>query len=249
MATITYSIWSKGWTSFWSYIPDWMVGLNSSFYSFNNGSLWKHNDSVVDRNNFYGSPYKSTITTVLNDEPMQMKVFKTLSLDTNKPWDVFIDSELNTGEMSSSSFQEKEDEWFSYIRRVDDTIDLKAISTQGIGNATSINSLTPSAVVLTFSFTLDGSISVGDNLYKNNSGTIVLIGTITGLAPTTITVDTTSGSTPFVSDFLMNVKNSQAESYGSRGFYMEVKLELPLIYNDTEVELFSIGSSIFKSFP
>ena len=45
---------------------------------------------------------------------------------------------------------------------------------------------------------------------------------------------------------MVGVKNSQVESYGSRGFYMEVKLENE---DTTEVELFSIGSDIFKSFP
>ena len=223
-----------------------MVGLNSSFYSFKNGSIWKHNDSTVSRNSFYGDLYRSTITTVFNDDPMQMKVFKTISLDSNKPWDAFLDSELNSGEMDSSYFQEKEDEWFSYIRREDDTIDLKAVSTQGIGSAASIDSSTPSAVVLTFAVILDGSISIGDKMYKNNAGTLVLIGDITGLTSTTITVDTTSGSIPLISDFLMGIKNSQTESYGSRGFYMEVRLENADI---VEVELFSIGSSVFKSFP
>ena len=158
MATITYSIWSKGWTSFWSYEPDWMVGLNSSFYTFKDGSIWKHNTNST-RNNFYGTQYKSTITTIFNDEPSQMKVFKTLSLDSNKPWKAIIDSELNSGEIDSSYFDQKEDEWFAYIRRVDDTIDLKAVSTQGIGNAISIDSSIPSAVVATFAFNINNSIS------------------------------------------------------------------------------------------
>jgi hypothetical protein len=255
MSTITYSIWTKGWTSFWSYVPDWMIGLNSSFYSFSGGNLYKHNDSTVDRNNFYGVQYKSTITTVFNDDPLQMKVFKTLSLDSNKPWKAIIDTELNTGEMEPSSFQEKEAEWFSYIRRVDDTIDLKAISTQGIGNATSIDSSVPTAVVVTLGFSIDSSVSIGDGLYKMgvtgvnppiSDGTMVKIGDITGLTSTTITVDTTTGVIPLTSDFLIGLKNSQAESYGGRGFYMSVKLE-----NDdlTQVEMFSVSSSIFKSFP
>ncbi len=254
MSTITYSIWTKGWTSFWSYVPDWMIGLNSSFYSFSEGKLYKHNTNQ-NRNTFYGTPYKSTITTVFNDDPLQMKVFKTLSLDSNKPWKAIIDTQLNTGEMESSSFQEKEAEWFSYIRRVDDTIDLKAISTQGIGNATSIDSSVPTAVVVTFGFSIDSSVSIGDGLYKMgvtgvnppiSDGTMVKIGDITGLTSTTITVDTTTGVIPLTSDFLIGLKNSQVESYGGRGFYMSVKLE-----NDdlTQVEMFSVSSSLFKSFP
>lgn len=254
MSTITYSIWTKGWTSFWSYVPDWMIGLNSSFYSFSEGKLYKHNTNQ-NRNTFYGTPYKSTITTVFNDDPLQMKVFKTLSLDSNKPWKAIIDTQLNTGEMESSSFQEKEAEWFSYIRRVDDTIDLKAISTQGIGNATSIDSSVPTAVVVTLGFSIDSSVSIGDGLYKMgvtgvnppiSDGTMVKIGDIKGLTSTTITVDTTTGVIPLTSDFLIGLKNSQAESYGGRGFYMSVKLE-----NDdlTQVEMFSVSSSLFKSFP
>lgn len=254
MSTITYSIWTKGWTSFWSYVPDWMIGLNSSFYSFSGGNLYKHNTNQ-NRNTFYGTPYKSTITTVFNDDPLQMKVFKTLSLDSNKPWKAIIDTELNTGEMESSSFEEKEAEWFSYIRRVDDTIDLKAISTQGIGNATSIDSSVPTAVVVTLGFSIDSSVSIGDGLYKMgvtgvnppiSDGTMVKIGDITGLTSTTITVDTNTGVIPLTSDFLIGLKNSQVESYGGRGFYMSVKLE-----NDdlTQVEMFSVSSSLFKSFP
>jgi len=254
MATITYSTWTKGWTSFWSYVPDWMIGLNSSFYTFTEGKLYKHNDNTT-RNNFYGVQYPSTVTTVFNDEPMQMKVFKTISEDSNKPWKATIDTELNTAEMDVTYFVQKEEEWFAYIRRVDNTIDLKAVSTQGIGNATSIDSSTASAVVVTFGFDLNKSISIGDELYKMgvtgtnppiSDGTMVLIGTITGLTATTITVNTTAGVIPLTTDFLIGVKNSQVESYGSRGFFMSVKLE----NNDTtQVEMFSIASSVFKSFP
>jgi hypothetical protein len=223
-----------------------MIGLNSSFYTFSGGDLYKHNDDTVTRNNFYGTQYKSTITTVFNDEPMQMKMFKTLSQDSNKPWKAIIDTDINTAQIDATYFNQKEDEWFAYIRRVDDTIDLKAISTQGIGNSTTVDSSDPTAVLITFAFNMDGAISVGDNLYKNNAGSLVLIGVITAIGANTITVNTTSGSIPLISDFLIAVKNSQAESYGSRGFYMSVKLENE---DTTQVELFSVGSSIFKSFP
>ena len=252
MATITYSIFSKGWTSFWSYSPDWMIGLNSSFYSFSGGDLYKHNDSTVPRNNFYGTQHKSTITTVFNDDPMQQKMFKTLSQDSNKPWKAIIDTDINTAEMDASYFNQKEDEWFAYIRRVDNTIDLKAVSTQGIGNAT-----IPSAVVVTFAFNINNPISIGDNIYKMGivdptadpviaDGTMTLIGSVTGMTSTTLTIDADPGTIPLISDFLVGVKNSQVESYGSRGFFMSVKLENE---DTTQVEMFSIGSSVFKSFP
>ena len=184
-------------------------------------------------------------------------MFKTLSQDSNKPWKSIIDTDINTAEMAASYFNQKEDEWFAYIRRVDNTIDLKAVSTQGIGNATSIDSSIPSAVVVTFAFNINNSISIGDNVYKMgivdpaadpviSNGTLTSIGLVTDMTTTTLTIDADPGTIPLISDFLVGVKNSQVESYGSRGFYMSVKLENE---DTTQVELFSVGSSIFKSFP
>jgi len=145
----------------------------------------------------------------------------------------------------------------AYIRRVDNTIDLKAVSTQGIGNATSVDSTDPDAVVVTFAFNINNPISIGDNIYKMGivdptadpviaDGTLTSIGVVTAMTATTLTIDANPGTIPLISDFLVGVKNSQVESYGSRGFFMSVKLENE---DTTQVEMFSIGSSIFKSFP
>ena len=63
--TLAYSESVKGWTSFYSYMPEVMIGMNSHLYSFKNGNLYQH--SVNDnRNNFYGVDYPSTITAVIN---------------------------------------------------------------------------------------------------------------------------------------------------------------------------------------
>ena len=61
----------------------------------------------------------------------------------------------------------------------------------------------------------------------------------------TITVGT-AAITPTTADYLLYLKDAEAESYGARGYYMEVELE-----NDStsEVELFTISSEVFKSFP
>ena len=61
--TISYSVAVKGWTSFHSYKPDWMIGLNNSLYTWKYGQLYKHNTNSV-RNNYYGDQYTSTITPI-----------------------------------------------------------------------------------------------------------------------------------------------------------------------------------------
>ena len=50
--TLTYDEQIKGWVSFYSYIPEKMIGMNQFLYSFKNGNLYKHNSNET-RNNFY----------------------------------------------------------------------------------------------------------------------------------------------------------------------------------------------------
>lgn len=242
--TITYSKVSEGWNSFWSYQPDWMTEMNSTFYTFKGGELWKHNVNTT-RNNFYNQQYKSSIRTIFNTDPLSVKMFNTLSLNSSHAWDADVYTNISAGAINYTYFVEKEGQWFAYIRRFDNTIDVKALSTQGIGEADSVDITIPSASIVTFSFKLDPSISIGDKLYQNNSGTLSLIGTIIDLSVNSIIVDTTVGSTPTTTSFYLCVKNSQAESFGTRGYYMNVYL-----YNDSieQVKLFSVGTSVFKSF-
>jgi hypothetical protein len=242
--TVTYSKVAEGWNSFWSYQPDWMTEMNSIFYTFKNGELWRHNVNTT-RNNFYGEQYSSTIRGIFNNDPLTVKMFNTLSLNSTKPWSADVYTNINAGAISYTYFVEKEGQWFSYIRRFDDTIDVKALSTQGIGSPSLVTTVSASLVDVSFSFKLDSSISVGDQVYKNSSGNLVLIGTITELATDIMRTDISVGGAPTTSDFLICVKNSQTESFGARGYYMNVYLSNDLT---EQVKLFSIGTSVFKSF-
>ena len=67
--TLSYSDKSEGWPSFYSFIPDFMIGMNSYFYTFQNGNLYRHNTGA-DRNNYYGQFSPSTITSVLAPRPI-----------------------------------------------------------------------------------------------------------------------------------------------------------------------------------
>ena len=73
------------------------------------------------------------------------------------------------------------------------------------------------------------------------------VGVITGINQTTNTVTVaTVLNNPNVADFGFYYKNPVAESHGARGYFMRFTLE-----NDdtTPVELFSVGSSVMKSYP
>lgn len=249
--TVSYSDLSKGWTSFWSYEPEWMIGMNSSFYTWKNGELYQHNSNAT-RNAFYISDivtnkyfkYPSSIQTIFNQEYASAKMFKSISIDSTTSWEADIVTDLSTGHMDRSYFTEKEGMWYAYIRRLDtENYDTKAISTQGIG---SMASYLPLSLVLTFSFNIGSGISAGDMAYKiSGSNTLVLLGEVASHTSNTITLVSTAIA-PAPGDMIVYVKNSQAESFGARGYYMDLTLTNKDI---TETEIFAVTSNTFISKP
>lgn len=244
--TLTYSPLLDGWTSFHSYHPEWMEHLNSFMYTFKNGEMWKHNTNAT-RNSWYGTTYPSSVTVLFNDSPNEPKMFKTLSYDSDHKWNATVITDLSSGSMDKSYFEEKEGFFFTYIRRNTGTVDYKAMSTQGIGNASAVTLVGAATYRLDFTFDIGSIMSVGDLLYVVPSTTPLVSGQITALTSNSITIVMVVGGTiPVAGNFIMFVKDAVAESYGARGYYMETTLT----NTDTEaVELFAISSQIFKSYP
>ena len=54
------------------------------------------------------------------------------------------------------------------------------------------------------------------------------------------------GIVPPLGDYITTIKNSVAESHGARGYFLNFTLENT---NTNAIELFSVGSSIMKSYP
>lgn len=242
--TISFSRRADGWNTFHSWIPDWMIGQNSTLYTFSDGSLYKHNDNAT-YNRYYGVDYDTTIKTVFNEDPGEDKMFKTLMLDATSTWQADISTEFTDGVVETDYFTQKEGQYYSYIRRDPSTIDNTMLSTQGIG--TLLNWDTPT-LTATFGFNLSVPIAIGDKLYVSTTGTLVLIGTVTAHDNTTITVDAAAvtpvgGVTP---DKIAFVKDSTAESYGARGSKMVVELTNS---EATIVEVFTVGTDVYKSNP
>jgi len=244
--TLTYSPLLDGWTSFHSYFPEWMEHMNSFMYTFKNGEMWKHNSNAT-RNSWYGTTYPSSVSVIFNDSPNEPKMFKTLSYDSDHKWNATVITDLNAGSMDKSYFEEKEGFYFTYIRRNTGTVDYKAMSTQGVGNASAVTLVGVATYRIDFTFDIGSIMSVGDLLYVVPSTTPLVSGQITALTSNSITIVIVVGGTiPVAGNFIMFVKDAVAESYGARGYYMETTLT----NTDTEaVELFAISSQIFKSYP
>lgn len=243
--TLTYDESGKGWTSFHSFVPDWMQKLNNRFFTVKNGQLFLHNDEDNSvRNNFYGVQYPTTVKAVVNEFPSEIKFAKTIMVEANKAFDVDIKSYLNDETVSitqttleATDFLDKEGLQHAFFRQNEITTDLSAKNAYGLGR---VNTVLGS--VITFYNTIPlGSISIGDTLIDSSQTTIGIIQSYTG---TTITVDTT----PIIvnNTFMLGYKNAKIEGSNIRGYNFEVELT----DNTTDrTELFAVNLGIVKSFP
>lgn len=115
--SLTFSEKSKGWVSRVSYAPEAGISVNNVFYTFNGGNVWQHNISTQPRNNFYGTQYQSTLTTIFNQEPSSIKQFKTINYEGTKGWNVPL---VITDQQSGSilDFEAKEGKWYNNINGI-----------------------------------------------------------------------------------------------------------------------------------
>jgi hypothetical protein len=251
--TLTFSESVKGWPSFYSYMPDFILGMNQYLYTFKGGSLYRHNTNEI-RNRYYGIDYNSTITGVFNQEPTTVKVFKTIELESDDSWDCSLATDLGSGFMDETYFEQKEGAWFAFVRRIGGSQDFAQRSTQGIGGFASSTGASPGLIQIEFNISISNIINYGDSVFYREplGGIIKKIGPITGISTDRkkIEVDAVDlqpvGQTVPLGSYIFTTKDSVAESYGATGYFMEFKLTNN---SKTAVELFTVDSDVFKSFP
>jgi|21_taG_2_1085346.scaffolds.fasta_scaffold03145_2 hypothetical protein len=78
--TASFSERSNSWVSFKSFQPRAGVSLNNDYYTFANGDLWVHHTNSL-YNNFYGSQYKSSVTTIFGDTSGKVKSFNAVNYE------------------------------------------------------------------------------------------------------------------------------------------------------------------------
>lgn len=101
--TLSFDENAKGWTSFFSYKPDHMLSLRSTFYSIHEGKLWKHYAPDVNRGSFYGIDNKTSVQFIFNPKVSVSKVFTTVNYEGSSGWQV---SSFNSDETDLSGANE-----------------------------------------------------------------------------------------------------------------------------------------------
>jgi hypothetical protein len=246
--TLSFDEKTNTWTSFWGYHPDWMTRLNRGFFTFKKGQLYKHHSETADRNYFYNDSgvmgvQDSSVTVSFNQEPSDIKHFKTISLESNtNKWNATISTNLDNGHILSSNFDTREGEHYAMISRDDSTLlDFTHLSIQGIGVCSNRTGL-----VYTFA-EVPSFLSTEDTLYTlDNSNNPVAIGRVANFNATTITILNPPASVGLTNKFYFVAKSPTAESNGIKGNHATITLTTADSAN--EATLFAVNTEIFKSF-
>ncbi len=274
--TLTYSESVEGWVSFYSYYPDWMIGMNNYFYTFKGGDLYRHNVNNL-RNTFYqqwwdkkgmsSSSFTNTsLTSVFNDSPLENKLFKTINLEGDSIWNATLESDLQySGYIQDDWFEKKEASFFAFVRNTGSIpmtqAEFALRSLNGIGRSTTV-SVGVGTATINFSVSpliaIDTIMSIGDYLYFSlppTYSTPQFAGVVTNIIRNypvginRIIIDTTNPAStpiPIQDPYFLYIKNSIAESHGILGHYCVFNLTNELT---SKVELFAVESEVMKSFP
>ena len=132
--TLSFDESVKGWTSFYTYGPDYLGSLKNKFYSFKQGKIYEHYDNNNTRGTFYDFEVPASVTFIFNPNVSAVKNFKTINYEGSTGWVV---SEITTNEdngayisyytpntnqaslensLFSNSFTRKEDKYFANIK-------------------------------------------------------------------------------------------------------------------------------------
>jgi len=260
--TISYDPGVQGFPSFYSYAPDFMIGMNSYFYTFKGGNVFRHNTNEI-RNQYYGVNYPSVLQSVFNIQPLENKLFKTLNLEGDDSWAATLTSDQqNTGFIDYDWFEKKEGAFYAFVRNSGQTSTAPGSADQfalrslnGIGTSSTIT-VAGNETTVTFPNTLylGNIISIGDMIYFGTPAPL-LLGRVTEVNQNLpagineIVVDNTIGGAqpaPTQTEYILYIKNSVAESHGILGHYSVFTLTNN---NTSKIELFNVESEVMKSFP
>jgi len=83
--TFSFNELRNGYTSFFSFYPEWIANAEELIYTWVNGQLYKHNNTT-NYSNFYGIQYPAFITVVFNQNYHTKKSWNSLMEVANTIW-------------------------------------------------------------------------------------------------------------------------------------------------------------------
>ena len=132
--TIAFDEGSGGWVSHKSYPVNFAGSLDSTFYTFNEGDIYKQNSTAASvlNNNFYGTQYDSEVSLIFNEGPSQSKVFHSVNYEGDSGWSIKnIETDVDTGMDISSTLNQSTDSiiYLSGFQKIDGKYNSNIINT------------------------------------------------------------------------------------------------------------------------
>jgi len=113
--TVSFKEVVDGWPSRKSFIPEFGISLNNTYYTFKSAHIYEHTNDV-NKNTFYGAAQNdSTVDLIFNDNSGSIKKFKTLNYEGDTGW---IATDLTTDQETGGdvSFKAKENKYFAALK-------------------------------------------------------------------------------------------------------------------------------------
>jgi hypothetical protein len=111
--TIAFHEPTNKWISFYDFQPEFYGCLGSLMTSWESEKLWLHNSGT--RMNFYGTQYTQRVKVAANKDPLKVKAFKAIVLDSNKIWNAGTNGDiviLQNGSLLSGASSKLPESWF-----------------------------------------------------------------------------------------------------------------------------------------
>ena len=249
--TAAYSLSNNVWTTRYSFIPEDIVSVHNTMYSFKSGSIYKHIETA-NRNTFYGLETAQSIVEVISKvSPSAIKTYESISLEGNSAWDAVVSNTNQSAVIDDASFKKKEGFYYAYIHGA-------TTSRNGITNITSTSSTDEF-----FGLGVVDSVSNDTITFKNNIasmnfplGTSSFLYKVNGtqLDALSLTASSISGSNQLTcntnvtglvqNDLVVLVADSAIEGDQIRDYFAKIKLTK----TDTNpIELYAVNAVVTDS--
>jgi hypothetical protein len=111
--TIAFHEPTNKWISFYDFQPEFYGCLGSLMTSWKSEKLWLHNSGT--RMNFYSTQYTQRVKVMANKDPLKVKAFKSIVLDSNKIWNAGTNGDiviLQNGSLLLGASSKLPESWF-----------------------------------------------------------------------------------------------------------------------------------------
>ena len=221
-------------TSFASYTGAYYGNLGNRFFQIRDNNAYEAEKGTT-YSNFFGIQCDASFTTVFNASPSITKVFQALSMESNRPADITIETAKNSATIDKNIFSEREDAWYGYIPRSEGSSEYMIL---GVVSSEDDPKITFSSRVSRIPFRLGGDAYV----YSNGSY-IPLNANVDGVIDSNSLSFTNAGAIS-VGDVIAIKSDSSIDGDAVRGHYAKVQYVLD---DSSKFEVFAVNASVAQS--